>query len=571
MDDVTPPTQQPNQTPDNEPTEQPTPPEASTPTTPEPSEEVTPTDNAAPAEAVTSGGAVSGGSGKKPGWGRRLLFVVVILALLGGAVWAATRLNTPEKPAATVTKKDVPLIRVGVQEPTSPAFYPKIEANNLDYDVTNQVFEGLTRFQDKTRVVPALATSWSNPDNNTWVFKLRQGVKFHNGHSFNAQAVKDALEDGIQNYSDITSEFNDTIKTISVVDNYTVKIVTSAPDPLLLNKLTDLWIYDAKGKVGDSSSGTGPYIEKSGTQITKEGVKLVAFDGYYGGHVYTREVDIIHYVDDASMLKALQAKQLELASLDDASLIAKAGSGFTQYDPEGLRVSLLIPNSQKSGPLANKTVRQAIYTALDPLAFAKNRGLIGATAATQPVPPSIPGFDPAIKRPTTDVAKAKALLAQAGYPNGFSIKFTYFVNSKDIAQELQKQLEPLGIKLTMDEETDGPTLSKIAYGGQTDLFFISLSSDLIDSSDVYQGILFQQKNYSSAEVSKLYSEATTTLDQAKRLKLEQQLGDAYMADYGSFPLYNAPGFTFALSKNLHLEQQTLTTYIETYFNGVYAE
>ncbi|HSX36870.1 MAG TPA: hypothetical protein VLG13_02000, partial [Patescibacteria group bacterium] len=126
-------------------------------------------------------------------------------------------------------------------------------------------------------------------------------------------------------------------------------------------------------------------------------------------------------------------------------------------------------------------------------------------------------------------------------------------------------------KLTMDEETDGPTLSKIAYGGQTDLFFISLSSDLIDSSDVYQGILFQQKNYSSAEVSKLYSEATTTLDQAKRLKLEQQLGDAYMADYGSFPLYNAPGFTFALSKNLHLEQQTLTTYIETYFNGVYAE
>ncbi len=523
---------------------------------------------AAPAPVATS--PVSGGAGKKSGWGRRIAFTVVILALLGGAVWAATRLNTPSKPAvSTVTQKDVALIRMGIQEPMLSTFYPGVEGNTIDYDVNSQVFEGLTRFEDKTKVVPALATSWTNPDNSTWVFKLRQGVKFHDGVTMTAQSVKDSLD--ATTGKDVFGEFNSTIKTVTVVDPSTVKIITDGPDPLLLNKLTYLNIFDTKGKPNDASTGTGPYTLKAGTEATADLTQLVAFNGYYGSKVHVKEVDYVYYAEEKDVLTALQQNKLEIGLLNDQALMAKVGSKFKDYVPETTLVALMVPNTSKPGsPLANKTVRQAVYTALDPVAILKARGLIG-TAASQPVPVSIPGYNPTVKRPKTDVAQAKALLAQAGYPNGFTMKFTYFKNAGDLATELQKELGAIGVTLTLDPQTDGPTLQKKAFGGQTDAYYYSLSSDLIDTADVYNGLVYQQKNYSNTALDKLNTEQATTIDPAKRLKLLQQMNSTFMSDYGVFPMYELTGRPTAQRTDLHIEQQNLYSLSGILFSKVYGE
>jgi peptide/nickel transport system substrate-binding protein len=564
--DVTPPQQ--NTNPSPEPTNE-TPPVSPTPPVEAPEQPETP-EQSQPVQPVAMD-PVAGGLGKKRGLGRRLLVAVVILALLGGAVWAAMRLNSPAKSTETpVVKKPISLLKLGVQEPIPAVFYPGIEGNTLDYDIDAQVFEGLTKFQDKTRVVPGLATSWSNPDNTTWVFKLRQGVKFHNGHVLTAQSVKDSF-DASKNF-DLLSLYNDTLKSVEVVDASTVKITTDGPDPLLLNKLTFLWVYDTKGdKANDSANGTGPYVQKPGSTITEDTVKLSAFDGYYGDKPLVGELDFTHYDDDESLVKALNENKLDMGYFNDETVATKANGNFKRFSNEGLIISFLVPNTLKSGsPLANKTVRQAIYTALDPAALMKSRGVIGK-AANQPVPSSVPGYNPSITRPATDATKAKSLLTQAGYPNGFTAQFTYYVNSKDIALEIQKELAAVGIKLTLSEQTDGRTMQSIAYGGKTDLYYVGVNTDLIDTSDVYGTLVFQQKNYDFTKISKLNDEASVTLDQAKRLKLLQQMNATFMADYGVFPLYEPNGHYWEVRKDLHLSQQSFNGYSGVRFAEVYAE
>lgn len=563
--DVTPPQQNTNPNENIEPTpEQTNVPQPTNTTEPSVAPSTEPSAPAAPPEGQF------GDIGHKKSTGKRLVLAVIILALLGGAVWAAMRLSTPAKaPVENAVKKDVALLRVAVQEPTSPAFYPGIENNTLDVQINNQVFEGLTKFENKTRIVPALATSWNNPDTKTWVFDLRKDVKFHNGHAFNAQAVKASID--ASKKVDFLSEYNDTIASVTVVNDYSVKIVTATPDPLLLNKLANLWIYDTTGTPNDSSTGTGPYVQKSGTKITKDGVDLVAFDSYYGGRPYVRELVFVHYEDDEAVQKALQDKKIEMGYIDDKSIVSKVSSNYKLYETEGIRVSFIVPNTLKKGsPLANKTVRQAIYTALDPQGFMDARKAEG-TASTQPVPPAIPGYNPNIKRPATDTKAAKALLTQAGYPNGFTLKFTYYVNSKDAAEVAQKQLAAIGIKLVLDEQSDGPTLQDIAYNGKTDLYYVSVYSDLVDTSDVYSNLVFQQKNYHSDTITQLNTEAGVTLDPAKRLKLLQQMNETYMADYGSFPLYQLAGNLWAVRKDLQLTQENISSYAGLNFNHIYTD
>ena len=212
-----------------------------------------------------------------------VIWALVVVILVGGLATAYI-LSRPEKKADQVSneKKEIQLINYGTADGPVNRFYPDVTGNSVDFEVNEQVFEGLVQYENETRIKPLLATSWTNPDDSTWVFKLKEGVKFHTGTVMTAKDVKFSLE----NYK--TTEwgkiFAGTIKSADVVDDYTVKVTTNGPDPILLNKLVFMFIVDSTSTLkNDTANGTGPYTLKTDSKPTDTLSELVAYDDYHGG------------------------------------------------------------------------------------------------------------------------------------------------------------------------------------------------------------------------------------------------------------------------------------------------
>jgi peptide/nickel transport system substrate-binding protein len=554
----------------NNPDQTTTPTEPTPTVAPETPTTVTPTDQPPAPPAVTSAPAGQPKSNKNL---LKILAVIVVLAAAGaGAYFLLNKVNQPEKTATVQnTKKSVPLLKVGVTQPFPSSFYPKTESSIFPIEANAQIFEGLTKYQNENQVAPNLATSWTNPDSTTWTFKLKPDVKFHDGNSLTAQSVKASIEALAS--TDYGQAYGSTIQSVTAKDASTVEIKTKTPDPLLPNELAQLWIYDtASGKQNDPTNGTGPYTIKPGTSLTSDSLDLVAVNNYHGGQPMVKEIDFKLYSDDKAMTQDVKQGKLDLADLSSLSAVNDVKQyGFASYVDKNPQVFFIIPNTLKANsPLAKLAVRQAIYEALDPTAIMKADGRTG-TPATQFVPQEIPGYNPDVQRPKVDPTKAKADLAAAGYPKGFSLTFTYFSTHQAVAAEVQKELSVIGVTLNLDSETDGPTLQKKALGGQTDLFYFAFSSSLIDSSDVIQPLLVDSANYKNADLDKLYQQASTTLNTQDRLKLLEQANKLAMDDVAGFPLFVPDGIYFAVKSNLVMHTDNLTNYIGVDFWKVYTQ
>jgi peptide/nickel transport system substrate-binding protein len=532
-----------------------------------------------PADAESAAGTIISPEqsqvGPKPGGNKKrwLILAVTVLLAAGGAAYGLSKLNKSE-PTTNQTanaKKTVPLLKIGVTQPFPTDFYPDIESSILPNEINNQIFEGLTKYQNGNQIVPNLAQSWTNPDNTTWTFKLLQGVKFHNGHSLDATAVTASLK-ALQT-SDYGSSYATTIKDIKVVDTSTVQITTTAPDPLLPSELANLWIYDTTAtKANDPGNGTGPYNLKPGTKLNKDSLQLVADDSYHGGKPQTKELDFKLYEDAKSQVADIKLSKLDIADLGTQAAVNEVTSlGYKSYGAKSTQVYFLMPNTlKKDSPLANVKVRKAIYEAVDPAAIMKADERTGSPA-TQLVPQEIPGYNPAVSRPKLDATQAKTDLTAAGFPNGFTITFTYFAPHQAMAVEVQKELAAIGVKLTLDPQTVGKDLAKKALGGGTDLFYYGYGSNLIDSSDVIQPLIIDTANYKNAAVDSLYTQASTTLNTVARLKLLQQVNQAAMDDVAVIPLFTPDAEYFAVKSNLVLQTDNLSNYIGSDFWTVYSQ
>lgn len=500
-----------------------------------------------------------------------VVIIVVIIALLGGGAYAAYHFSRPKKQAVTTSaKKEVPLVRVGIQDLLSSSFYPDGQDESGFAEVNRQVFEGLTGIQDNTKIVPLLATSWTTPTDTTWIFHLRKDVYFHDGHLMTAGLVKaslDSAHDGAY-----WQTFGSHIDSVAVVDPNTIKITTDGPDPLLTIELANLWIYDTtSGKDNDAINGTGPYALKPGSQPSDQSVKLTAYDKYWGGRALTREVDFSILDNDEAAAAAIKAGKLDLANFHSYSAIKALGSAYKQQTVISPQVTFFVPNVlDTSSPLSKLGVRQAVYAALDPAALSAAQGDQG-TPIGQIVPQEIPGYDASLKPNSPNITKAKQLLAAAGYPNGFTIKLTHYYTSSNLEAELQKEWAKIGVTVVDDSYTDGEALQDDAYNGKTQLFYNSYSSDLLDTNDVVSGMLLQGKNYDNPSLTALSNQAATELNATKRLKLLQQENQMVMKDLALFPLYqrNSTPFAYAASKGLVMKQEITNTSTGLYYNEVY--
>jgi peptide/nickel transport system substrate-binding protein len=228
-------------------------------------------------------------------------------------------------------------------------------------------------------------------------------------------------------------------------------------------------------------------------------------------------------------------------------------------------------NTRKPGtPLAKLQVRQAIQLALDPAAIAKVRNT-NAIPASQIVPSSIPGYDPTITRPARNIAKAKELLTQAGYPKGFSFELTYFKPSQSTADEITKELAEAGITIKEDPQSDPSTLIKKAQtSGLADSFIVTFTSDIFDASDVL-GTYGDTVNYKNPEALALLAKAGSTLDSTKRLSYLKQASHVMATDLGIEPIFVQSGDSIIFDPSFVIQRDVASNTIGVYFQKVYAK
>lgn len=475
-------------------------------------------------QAVVSGTA--GGDSSSSGKLKKILLTLLVLIILGGLGYALYAFLNKEEAAPTqqrtsqVTKQDIALIKVGVIS-GNVQLYPPVNNDAYSQAVYSQIFEGLVQYEDESKLVPNLATGWTNPDNSTWDFSLKKNVKFHNGHTMTAEDVAYSLNFAKDNET-LADVYANTIKEVSVVDGK-VRVVTTQPDPFFLNKLSFLMIMDSQAKdVTDGSNGTGPYVIKEGAKPSETQIDLVAFDDYHGGHVYTRALTYIVEPDDETAAKDLKDGKINIAG-DFTSAEPNGLSGFSFHKSlvNDTAVTFIMLNSLSNGPFKDKEVREALRLSIDIDKLVKDTDT-EANPTSQLITKAIPGYDPDLKVPAQNVAKAKELLAKAGHPNGVSFTLNVAPQSKAIGDAVAVQAKEAGFTINVVAADSFGVLLENMAEGKNDATMISYSSDVLDGSDVFKQVIQGTKNYQSDDLDKLLEDAAGTLNQAERLAILQK-------------------------------------------------
>ena len=399
--------------------------------------------------------------------------------------------------------------------------------------VTVQIYDRLVEQDDNMNIVPSLAESWEQPDGMTTIFHLKKGIKFHNGDELKASDVKFSLDR--MKASPQVSHIIGTVDKIEVIDDYTVKIITSEPFGALLNHLThptaaimsEKAVKAAGDSYGQHPVGTGPYkfvSWQSGDKITLE-----ANPDYFLGVTPIKNVVFRPVTEASNRTIGIETGELDLAydieGLDREKLRNDDSIVFLEEPSFGIDY---IGFNTRKAPFDNVKVRQAIATAInaDDFITAVYKG--SGEKANSLIGPKVFGYTTEAKAWEYNVEKAKQLLAEAGYPNGFKAKIwiNENVERRDIAIILQAQLKEIGIDMKIETLEWGTYLQKTAQGEHQALLggWVSGTSDadivffpLLHSSS--HGGAGNRAFYTNKELDKVIEEARLTSDSAERKAL----------------------------------------------------
>lgn len=403
--------------------------------------------------------------------------------------------------------------------------------------IVDNIFDTLVMRDEDMQLVPGLAESWTPIDDTTWEFKLRPGVKFHNGEEFNADAVKFTIDRILDpNAKSPTLSYIRTIASVEVVDPYTVRIKTSAPDPLLPTRMSRYPAYIVPPKyvqeVGNDvfatkPVGTGPY--KFVEFIPDQHVILDANPDYWRGAPSIGRVTWRAIPDGTARMTALITGEVDLVenvTVDLAPMVAASPDvDLVQVKNGGLTIYLGLVMKDK--PLDDVKVRQALDAAIDRKGIVDNilRGM--ATVKGTQVGPSDFGY---LDVPPTpyDPAKARKLLAEAGYPDGFNIKMQSthrYMKDGEVAQAIAQQFGDVGVKI--DQEVLDWSVYTQQVPRQGPIFMLGWgSTQTLDADAAIYAIMKSGEPYSTASIpalDALLDESRKIVDPDARKKVLEEI------------------------------------------------
>lgn len=377
-----------------------------------------------------------------------LIAMMAMLVLAGAGAFAAT-------PGEKILTIGVDQEAIGLDPHVVTAFSSMRRIDLL--------YSRLVRLDDNLVVVGDLAEKWDIPDNTTYVFHLRKGVKFHNGRELTSADVKYSLERVLDTKTASPGRsYISTITSIETPDAYTVKVTLSAPlasflDGLCTNNLSIVAkeVVEANGNLQKVTGGTGPFMLAE--WIPDNSMTLVKNPSYFeAGAPYLDKVIFRVIPEQASLLSGVKSGDLSMATISDGATIRLAAkdSKVTVMNKPGLNVRIFSFNTTAK-PFDDVRVRQAFAMTLD-----RNEILtiseFGMGKPTGPVPVSATQWAlPLTKLPYAkpDTAKAKKLLAEAGYPKGFTFKITCastYEGGLAVAQVIQSELKAIGVTAELE-------------------------------------------------------------------------------------------------------------------------
>ena len=434
-------------------------------------------------------------------------------------------------------------------------------------NVGAQMFESLLERDQSLKLVPALAAEMPRlVAPTTWEFKLRKGVKFHNGEDFNADAVKFSIERLANPANKLrgSSSFAP-IDRVEIVDAYTVRIHTKKPWPVFLNHiaLRQAAMYPPKEYAGKDAAaisrnpiGTGPF--KFVRWSKDEEIVMEAFPGYWAGAPRIKTVVFRPIPDDAVRVAALQNGEIDVAVNIPphlAGIIEKHPKIFLSTAPSIRTIQLMIYTHQMdanhkstgpyNGPTADKRVRQALAYALDADEIIKGV-MDGKAVRVATMLTSLHfGFDPALKPVKQDLAKSKKLLADAGFPNGLEIVLNgpqgRYVRDKEVAEAVAGQLTKAGIKTTLRTHEFVTYLNSMVYVHKAGpVWLIGWGHSTMDAEAIYVPLFKAPNifvNWQNDDFNGMVEEAQSQMDERKRLAQYQRINKLWIEEVPAIPLY----------------------------------
>ena len=381
---------------------------------------------------------------------KHYLAAAVLTASLAGAVPALAQKTT---------------LVVGMQTQDAGVLDPHINSGTPGKALLNWMFNGLVRIKpgqaSPDQIEPDIAESWtSSPDGKEWTFKLRQGVQcHHDGGEFTSEDAVYSLKRASTKDSSAFSSDYTALDKVEAPDKYTVKITLKQAIPSLLGQVMNYHggnmvckkAAEALGKdgFGKKPAGTGPFMFAE--YVPQQYVKLVANPKYFRGEPKLKEIIYRFIPSDSSRDLAFQAGEIDMmigrqeqAWVDRVN--ASPGSKVIAFGPAEMSVVHL---NMSQAPLDNIKVRQAVAHAIDRDGIWNFRGKAISRKAVSVVPSGYFGTLENAELLPYDVAKAKALLAEAGYPNGVTIKaiHTTLPGMFTFIEAIQAQLKRAGITL----------------------------------------------------------------------------------------------------------------------------
>lgn len=456
-----------------------------------------------------------------------LTVVVIALTFLGYSGYNYSSLTETTKEVAG----EVGEVKIGITNDIL-GLYPQTENETVTMGVNSSIYEGLSEFDGNFRVKPLLAKSWNNPDDNTWKIYLKKNVKFHNGETLKASDVKFTYDYLIENEF-APMDYLSAVDTVTVIDDETLEIKTKNPYPILMNKLANVLILSEKDITENGikkPTGTGPYKLVEWEEETH--IKLERNENYHGVLPNVKKVTYIPVEDDEERIAKLSSGELNLLDLyaNKEALESLSTSSFETRSINEYGVRILMPNYTEGkipgtdtddNPFLNKKVRQAIYQGIDIDKLIEKTGKNNSSKASQISTAAIFGFNSNIKRYEHNQDKARSLLKEAGYENGFTTQITANPSGTPVVEELIVQLKEIGITVTADYLSSPRDAFEKFSTGNFSLVLLTWTNDSGDSSDAIDGVLSSEGSsnffgYSNETIDNLATKASSTMNSKKR-------------------------------------------------------
>ncbi|PWJ11454.1 ABC transporter substrate-binding protein [Jannaschia seohaensis] len=430
---------------------------------------------------------------------------------------------------------------------------PHAQNEGPTHTLAHQIYEPLIIRDTKGAFQAALATNWAPKadDPNVWVFKLREGVTFHDGSEFTAEDVVFSFERA-KSETSAMKELLTSINEIRAVDDYTVEFVTNGPNPILPNNFTNLFIMDkgwteengvtevqdiANGETtfaATNVNGTGPY-----TLVSREpDVRTVLEQNpdYWGIEEFPLEVTRIEYTpiqNAATRVAALLSGEVDFIQdvpVQDLGRVAETEGLVVKTAPQNRTIFFGMDQgsenlrSTEGNPFASAQVREAMNMAInrDAIQRVVMRGQSAPTGVI--MPPFVNGWTPELDTvPEVDTEAAKALMAEAGYAEGFSVQLDCpndrYVNDEAICQAVVGMLGQIGIDVNLNAQSKALHFPLI-QNGTTDFYMLGWGVPTYDSEYIFNFLVHTKDSergswnptgFSNAEVdAKIESLASET-------------------------------------------------------------